>query len=131
MGWSRWPGSRSRPADGPPRHPKDRPVQAASGLWVRSGGERQIANWLDGHGIPYRYEARVAGLRPDFHIPDQDVVVEYWGMAGHRRYDDRMAVKTARYEDAGLEVVHVLPLNLRDLDEVLGPLAGGSGHGRG
>ena len=50
--------------------------QAASGIYVRSGQERQIADWLFYHSVPFEYERRYEHptgderqYRPDFYYP--------------------------------------------------------------
>lgn len=116
MPW--WPLRRRR-AEPPTRPPRSRPFATRDGVWVRSLGEQRVANFLSRRGVPYVYEARVEGLRPDFLLPEHRVVVEYWGGAGFSRYAERMAEKTARYEAAGYAVVHLVPLQLREVERVL------------
>jgi hypothetical protein len=107
-------GRQTPPPNGPPFATRD-------GIWVRSLGEQRIADFLSRRRVRYEYEPRVVGLRPDFLLPDATppVVIEYWGGAGFRSYSDRMVEKTARYEAAGYDVVHLVPLNLRELERVL------------
>lgn len=100
--------------------PPGRPLQARDGTWVASKGERRIANWLDAHGVGYRYEPEMAGgLTPDFHIEGTDVVVEYWGLAGQDSYEERMLEKIEQYEDHGIDVVSLFPAHLHEMEDVL------------
>lgn len=72
------------------------------GEYVKSYGEKVIANFLFEHGIPYEYErshrANGRNYRPDFTLPKSDrmpkpVVIEYFGMQGNLDYDRDSAVK--------------------------------------
>lgn len=72
------------------------------GEYVKSFGEKVIANFLFEHGIPYYYEQnhRVNGrnYRPDFTLPKsgamvKGVVIEYFGLIGDPDYDKDVAIK--------------------------------------
>jgi DNA helicase-4 len=70
------------------------------GEWVKSAGERLIANTLFKNGIAYRYERNYTSggfnYRPDFTILDGNkpkVVIEYFGLAGKPKYDELSAEK--------------------------------------
>lgn len=102
-----------------PKAPKDRPFATRDGNWVRSLGEQKVADFLSRRGLAYEYEPPLAGLRPDFVLPEHKLVIEYWGGAGFAKYAQRMATKTARYEAEGYDVVHLVPLHLRELERVL------------
>ena len=76
------------------------PSETLNGEYVKSYGEKLIANTLFENGIEYRYERnfRWDGLnyRPDFSIAtgeDRGVVIEYFGMAGDPDYDDQAQAK--------------------------------------
>lgn len=94
-------------------------IPTAAGLLVRSEPERQIADWLHARGLPFEYEAKLEGLRPDFMLPHLHAVIEYWGGPGFTRYARRMVEKTAVYEAAGWHVIHVVQTNLWELGRVL------------
>ncbi len=119
-----WPFRRCTPSPEPPR---DRPFPTRDGLWVRSLGEQRVANFLSRRGVAYDYEPPEEGLRPDFRVRGTNVLIEYWGGAGFRDYAARMEAKTARFEAAGFDVVHLVPLHLRDLERVLGEELGKRG----
>jgi hypothetical protein len=60
-------------------------IAARDGTVVQSEGERRIADWLTGHNLVYRYDAKFRiiaefQIRPDFYLPELDVYIEYWGM---------------------------------------------------
>ena len=77
------------------------------GEYVKSYGEKVIANFFFEHDIPYYYEQHhwVSGrnYRPDFTVPkygamSQGVVVEYFGLEGDPDYDELSARKRAYWE---------------------------------
>jgi DNA helicase-4 len=79
--------------------------EALDGTYVKSHGEKVIANALFEHGIDYKYE-RVHywdGLpyHPDFTVPSREggVVVEYFGKAGDPEYDALSARKRAYWRE--------------------------------
>ena len=70
------------------------------GEWVKSFGERLIANTLFEHGIDYKYERNFTrggfNYRPDFTVfanGKARLVVEYFGLAGVPKYDRNAAKK--------------------------------------
>lgn len=76
------------------------PRESLKGDFVKSFGERVIANALFENGVDYRYERnfRWSGVnyRPDFTIrlgKDAGVVIEYFGMAGDPDYDEMSSAK--------------------------------------
>jgi DNA helicase-4 len=73
---------------------------ALGGEYVKSHGERIIANFLFEHDIPYRYEQNHwwngRNYRPDFTIyrtPNSGVIIEYFGLKGAPDYDEMSAKK--------------------------------------
>lgn len=89
------------------------------GLWVRSHGEQRIADWLSRRGVPFQYEPKVCGKRPDFRIEGHKVLVEYWGGAGFPDYEARMLAKIERFEADGWTVVSLFSIHLHELEQVL------------
>lgn len=77
------------------------PRESLNGDFVKSFGERQIANALFEHGIDYKYERnrRWNGVnyRPDFTIAAADggIAIEYFGLKGDPDYDDSSDAKRA------------------------------------
>jgi len=69
--------------------------QSLKGNYIKSYGEKLIADFLFEHNIPYKYEQnrRWKGInyRPDFTIYQADkkgVIIEYFGLEGDVDYDD-------------------------------------------
>jgi DNA helicase-4 len=73
--------------------------ESLRGDFVKSFGEKWIANTLLEFGVPYAYEAAHdwdnATYRPDFTIWSGNVALEYFGMAGDPGYDEQTAAKRA------------------------------------
>jgi DNA helicase-4 len=73
--------------------------ETLKGDYVKSFGEKAIANFLFEHDIPYEYEwihwlkGRI--YRPDFTIPQgqQGIVIEYFGLTGDPDYDEEADTK--------------------------------------
>ncbi|KXK17388.1 MAG: ATP-dependent DNA helicase PcrA [Armatimonadetes bacterium OLB18] len=81
-------------------HRRSLPRETLSGEYVKSFGERLIANTLFEHGIDYRYESNFrwsgTNYRPDFMIGNRQeggVVIEYFGLTGDSDYDDMSDAK--------------------------------------
>jgi DNA helicase-4 len=78
--------------------------ETLDGKYVKSFGEKVIANFLFEHGIGYRYERAIlwngVNYCPDFTIFTEggkhDIVIEYFGMAGDPDYDAMSAEKRGR-----------------------------------
>ena len=98
-------------------------IRAADGTLVQPDGERRIAEWLDAHGIAYRYDERFRildgyAIRPDFYLPALDVYIEYWGM-DTIDYRIGMLKKQKLYQQQGKRLVSLYPEDKADLDTVL------------
>ena len=89
-------------------HPVTRPgaVPTLRGEGVRSRGEARIADFLHRHGYAYQYEPTICGFRPDFYVPELNLIIEHWGMEGEE-YERRRRVKTAAYRANGFAVIHM------------------------
>lgn len=82
-------------------HRRALPRESLKGDYVKSYGEKVIANALFEHGVHYRYERnfRWDGInyRPDFTIgPRGGVIIEYFGHEGDADYD-QMSQKKRRF----------------------------------
>jgi hypothetical protein len=98
-------------------------IQTLNGTLVQSAGEKQVAEWLERHGIPYRYDGRLRiiegfQIRPDFYLPERDVYIEYWGM-DTPRYKAGMYLKQDLYMHAGKKLISLYPSDLPNLDHLL------------
>lgn len=90
------------PLDELREHRRALPRETIAGDYVKSFGEKVIANALFEHDIDYRYERsfRWSGVnyRPDFTIPTSPksgIVIEYFGMHGDPDYDEQAQAKRA------------------------------------
>jgi DNA helicase-4 len=94
--------------------------ETIDGKYVKSFGEKVIANFLFENDIDYRYEQNhwwgELNYRPDFTIPTSGsggVIVEYFGLAGDPDYDE-MAQKKRNYWSArpGWQLLEYTPSDL-------------------
>ncbi len=80
-----------------------------AGERVRSYAERDIANWLYEHGIPYLYDKPAYWGKPifrtDFYLPEQDAYLEVWEFSG-KQQKERDA-KLAKYRAKGVRLIEV------------------------
>jgi len=97
--------------------------QAMDGNWVKSRGERRIADLLFRHGIDYKYEWGIKvdsrNFRPDFNLncdnpADRPILVEFIGMVGDSDYDSKTESKFRSYENAGIPVLKIRPDDVDD-----------------
>ncbi len=72
------------------------PLQSLRGQYLKSYGEKIIADFLFEHDIPYKYERNHwwggINYRPDFTIfktRNSGAIIEYFGMRGDADYDER------------------------------------------
>ena len=83
------------------------PRESLGGDYVKSYGEKVIADFLFEHDIPYKYERNHywsgVNYRPDFTIfkvskrgSESGVIIEYFGLAGDADYDE-MSVAKRKY----------------------------------
>ncbi len=77
------------------KHREALPFETLAGEFVKSGGEKAIANFLFRNEVPYKYERNHTwdgiNYRPDFTIfktARTGIIVEYFGMRGDSDYDD-------------------------------------------
>lgn len=80
--------------------------RSINGDYVKSYGEKVIANFLFEHDIPYKYEKNHwwdgTNYRPDFTIetaPKSGVIIEYFGLKGNVDYD-KMSEEKRSYWDS-------------------------------
>jgi len=98
------------------------PRETLDGDFVKSHGEKLIANTLFEHGVSYKYEQnhRWDGVnyRPDFTVPHPNgggIVIEYFGLQGDPDYD-KQAQKKREYWSTRREWT-LLEYSPRDLAE--------------
>jgi hypothetical protein len=107
-----------------------KPSVALTGQWVRSKDEKTIADYFTRHGIAYIYEALATTggwfqtkiSRPDFYLPQYNLIVEYWGLVNSPDREKRdvyvrsMRWKMAKYRNNNFRFVSIYPSNLSQLD---------------
>ena len=81
------------------------PLESLRGEYVKSFGEKVIANFLFEHDIAYKYERNFwwSGInyRPDFTIfqtPKSGIIIEYFGLKGDSDYDEMSEQKRAYWD---------------------------------
>ena len=87
----------------------------------KSWGEAQIGRLLQRNGIRYQYEYPLAVIDhgkqrlyyPDFRLPDQGLIIEYFGVNGKQAYDEQTRHKIEVYRQAGIEGLYLTRDSLR------------------
>jgi DNA helicase-4 len=107
-------------------HRRALPRETLGGQFVKSHGEKAIANALFEHGIDYRYERNFrwndVNYRPDFTLPNSTgsggVVIEYFGIRGDPDYDEQASAKRAFWASRSeWTLLEFTPGNLADGDD--------------
>ncbi len=101
------------------------PRETLDGKYVKSSGEKVIANFLFEHGIKYRYERNFwwngVNYRPDFTIftgDDCGLVIEYFGLEGDLDYDAMSEEKRNYWRDKpDWKLLEFFPHNLKNNGE--------------
>lgn len=99
-------------------HRRSLPRESIDGKYVKSFGEKTIANALFEHGVEYRYERSHSwngvNYRPDFSLHRAQVVIEYFGLAGDADYDAQSDAKRAYWSGReGWTLLEYTPHDLR------------------
>jgi DNA helicase-4 len=97
------------------------PRESLKGDYVKSFGEKVIANTLFQHAVDYKYERNFrwdgTNYRPGFTIllgPKRGVVIEYFGLEGDADYDSMSAKKRDFWARCpGWTLVELTPDDLR------------------
>jgi len=96
--------------------------RAMDGHNVRSQGEIIVDNWLYMNGFVHAYERRVPieeELYCDFYLPTHKIYIEYEGLVGTDKYDERQEKKRALYSKYGLKLIELFPEDIKNIDDVL------------
>jgi DNA helicase IV len=96
------------------------PKESLRGEYVKSFGEKIIADFLFEHGINYKYERSFwwSGInyRPDFTIftgDNQGIIIEYFGLRGDPDYDEMSDKKRQYWENQdGWQLLEFYPNDL-------------------
>jgi hypothetical protein len=86
----------------------------------QSKGEQKIANFLDSLNIEYTYQPPIMikdhGYHriwyPDFGLNKYAIYIEYFGMKNDPAYDKRTKHKLKTYQQSGIDVISLYPLDL-------------------
>ena len=99
------------------------PTRTERGETVKSHSESIIADYFARKGIRYEYEYSISGIgKPDFYLPDYDLIVEFWGLVDaddenlRKRYIKTMKWKMAQYHSRKIKFISIYPRNLSNLD---------------
>ncbi|MFN8520753.1 MAG: UvrD-helicase domain-containing protein [Chloroflexota bacterium] len=108
------------------------PRETLRGDFVKSFGEKIIANALFEHGVTYKYEQNHdwngTNYRPDFTVelgPAHGVVIEYLGLSGEPDYDQQTAAKHRFWSSRqGWRMLEYIPRDITKagVDEFIGTL---------
>jgi len=89
-------------------HRWDTPYRCKSGIFVRSKGEQEIANFLFEQKIHFDYEPKLKMgskvIHPDFYLKDKDIYIEFFGM-NTPRYRISTWWKKREYRKNGLKLI--------------------------
>ena len=98
-------------------------LSTKKGEKVQSSGEVKIADWLFEHNIEYEYdqEREVASefIRPDFYLPRENVVIEYWGIMTDPGYKRKRGWKEDLYGIEGMTLISIEPKDMGNIDTIL------------
>ena len=101
------------------RYRRSLPRESLDGKYVKSRGEKVIADFLFEHDIIYRYERNFwwndHSYRPDFTIGDnRGIVIEYFGLEGDPDYDAMSEEKRNYWRDKpNWRLIELSPNDLR------------------
>ena len=99
------------------------PKVSLNGEYLKSYGEKLIADFLFEHNIPYNYEKNHRrenlNYRPDFTVypfpetPKSGIIVEYFGLRGDPDYDEQMEEKRKYWQQKpSWRLVEITPNNV-------------------
>jgi len=98
-------------------------INTRSGVKVQSHGEERIADYLYDCGLDFDYDKPFYFdgilMRPDFYLPDRKVFIEYWGMKGDPKYEERKKKKLSLYRQTGANLISVYPKDISRLHSML------------
>lgn len=101
------------------RYRRSLPKESLGGEYLKSFGEKVIADFLFEHNINYKYERNFwwggINYRPDFTIENQKIVIEYFGLQGDSDYD-AMSEQKRKYwqENPDWHLLEFFPIYLKN-----------------
>ncbi len=98
-------------------------LSTKKGERVQSYGEVEIADWLFEHNIEYEYdqEREIASelIRPDFYLPKENIVIEYWGIMTAPDYRQKREWKENLYRREGITLISIEPKDMGNIESIL------------
>lgn len=98
-------------------------VKCEDGHYTISREEKLIDDFFYHHDIKHIYEPKVyffadvdEEYKPDWYLPDDDLYIEYCGVANSTSYDERVKIKIEKYKDYNLNCIFLFP---EDIDNNL------------
>ena len=92
--------------------------QTINGIVVKSRGEKRIGDFLFEHDIEFKYERpfrfKSKKIYPDFFLPQQELIIEYYGLLGNKEYEDEILYK---YDFYSKSKYHLLELKTDDFQD--------------
>lgn len=99
------------------------PYRTKDWHFVRSLGELIIDDYLFDNNIIHIYEEKIKWIEDelysDFYIPSWDVYIEYWGMEGNSKYDDRKEKKKITYSENNFNLIELFPEDIKNINDIL------------
>ncbi len=87
-------------------------IKCDDGHLVKSQQEALIDNYLYSHNIRHAYEKEIHidnnpehSLHPDFYLPDLDIYIEHFGIAGNQKYEEMKQYKIPLYKKSGITLI--------------------------
>lgn len=104
------------------KNPFDRDIKTKSGYFVRSAGEKKIADFLSSNKIKFEYETQPLLLKkhpciPDFWLSDFRILIEFYG--GYPSAWKKKVLKNKLYKKYKIPCIFITPAELLDLDYYL------------
>lgn len=93
------------------------------GHYVRSISEMTIDNLLYQYGLAHAYERKIfvgdEEVLSDFYLPAGKVYIEFWGMEGDEKYNERKRKKIEFYTKNEIPLIQLHSKDILNLDDVL------------
>jgi len=93
------------------------------GHYVRSRAEVIIDNLLYQYGLVHAYERKIiigdVEILSDFYLPAGKVYIEFWGLEGDSKYDDRKKKKLEFYKKNDIPLIELSDKDILNLDDHL------------
>lgn len=105
------------------------PRKAIDGTVTRSDAEAKLYHWFLLNDIKCEYEYEIIKKRfwepgykrkfkPDFYLPEYDLIVEYSGLTGKYNYDINTSEKMEYYKKRNFKAIFIFPDELQNTKEV-------------